>query len=172
MSGERPVWLLDVDGVINAVCFGVPDGYKRIRANGYEITYDPAIIARIRRLHDSGAVEVRWLTTWCSDADTFLAEPLQMVRSLVVEGELDHRIASGWWKSTAARRVSDANPDAALIWTDDDLSYSESKGEVDWLRERTGPTLAISTNPMTGLTADNLDRIEAFVERLAAKAAS
>ena len=168
----RPVWLLDVDGVLNAVCHEVPDGYKRIRANGCEITYSPEIIARIRRLHDDGQVEIRWLTTWCGLADLHLAGPLDFVRDLVVEGEADmlgeRRV---WWKSVAAQRISDANADAPLIWTDDDLDYSERCGEVDWLRERTGPTLALSPNERTGLTSSNLDRIEAFIERQQVSAA-
>lgn len=176
IAGLSPLWLLDVDGVLNAVVADVPHLYERLRAEaggrGWNITYDPAIIKRIADLHTSGRVEVRWLTTWCQDAATSLA-PAIGLPPFVVEGipEFHGSHAKGWWKSPAAKRLSDTEPGRALIWTDDDLDYSERVGDVPWLAQRTGPTLALAPNPRTGLTADNLDRIEAFVTRIREAAA-
>lgn len=167
-ADRRPLWLLDVDGVLNAVCGSLPPGYVRDRINGYTITWSPAIIERIAALHNAGRVEVAWLTTWCEDADALLAEPLGLPRGLTCMGSADHKaIHDTWWKSVTAKRVSHGR---ALIWTDDDLDYAERQGEVDWLRERTGPTFALSPDPRTGLTAADLDRIEGFVQRLYAMA--
>lgn len=171
-TGALPLWLLDVDGVLNAVVADVPHLYERLRADaagrGWNITYDPAIIKRIADLHVSGRVEVRWLTTWCQDAATSLAPALGLP-PFVVEGVPEFYRRHGidrWWKSPAAKALSDAEPERALIWTDDDLDYSERVGDVPWLAQRTGPTLALAPNPRTGLTADNLDRIEAFIARV------
>src|SRR5262249_22069995 len=70
---ERPVWLLDVDGVINA---GSPGwGGAPRTGNAYSsgmefrIRWAPPLVARIRALHDRGAAEIRWCSTWCCDAD-------------------------------------------------------------------------------------------------------
>lgn len=160
-----PLWLLDVDGVLNAVCGTLPPGYKRRSINGYDITWNPAIVTRMRQLHETGVVEIRWLTTWCHDAATKIAPALGLPLDCIVEGADDHRNTDHktWWKSPAAKRLSDAEPDRALIWTDDDLTDAERNGEVDWLRDRTGPTLAISPDWRCGLTPKLLARIEAFL---------
>lgn len=162
-----PLWLLDVDGVVNAVTRDIPDGYEQIRADGFAITYRPAVMARIAALHTSGSVEVRWLTTWCDDAATTLAPSLGLP-DCAVEGTEDHRAGNpmGWWKADTAKRLSDADPERPLIWTDDDLDHAERNGEVDWLRDRTGPTLAIAPDWRNGISDEHLDRIEAFVARL------
>ena len=162
-----PLWLLDVDGVINAVCGSVPPGYQRQHVNGYQITWHTEVIARMRQLHETRAVEIRWLTTWCEDAATKIAPALGLPLDCVVEGSADHKASrgDGWWKAPAAKRLSDAEPHRALIWTDDDLDYAERNGEVDWLRERTGPTFAYAPDTRQGITPKVLARIEAFAER-------
>lgn len=162
-SVTAPLWLLDVDGVLNAVCQGVPEGYRKFRADRFTITYRPVVMERIAAMHTSGLVEVAWLTTWCEDAADMLA-PEMGLPAFEVMGSADHRaITDGWWKSVTAKRVSHRR---ALIWTDDDLEDAEQRGEVDWLRERAEPTLAISPNWQTGLTDEFLDRIEAFAVRV------
>lgn len=164
---DAPLWLLDVDGVINAVCGSVPPGYERRRVNGYQITWNPVVIDRMRQLHETSAVEIRWLTTWCHDAATKIAPALGLPLDCIVEGDADHKsLRDGWWKSHTAKRLSDAEPDRALIWTDDDLDYAERNGEVDWLRDRTGPTFAYAPDVRQGITPKYLARIETFIERL------
>ncbi|MEU1763329.1 hypothetical protein [Micromonospora sp. NPDC005652] len=73
MAGLSPVWLLDVDGVINASRPGwnaVPwKGYAYDRATEYKIRWAPQLIARIYELHRAGLVEIRWCSTWCAYAD-------------------------------------------------------------------------------------------------------
>lgn len=160
-----PLWLLDVDGVINAVCGTVPPGYQRERINGYQITWSPQIIERMRHLHETGAVEIRWLTTWCDLAASHIAPALGLPLDCVVEGAEDHQQyrPRGWWKSTTAKRLSDAEPDRPLIWTDDDLSFAEIRGEVDWLKERTAPTLALCPDGRQGITPKMLRRVDDFL---------
>jgi hypothetical protein len=72
-AGVPPVWLLDVDGVINASKpgWGGPPVSRRIWANGKHLVVrrEPALIARIRELINARAVEVRWCSTWCPWAD-------------------------------------------------------------------------------------------------------
>lgn len=164
----RPIWLLDVDGVINAVGGTVPDGYERRRINGFLITWPTAVVARMRELHETDAVEIRWLTTWCEDAANLIAPALGLPLDCIVEGSDDHKASGkygvhGWWKSITAQRITEAEPDRPLIWTDDDLDYAETRGEVDWLKARTAPTLCYAPDPRQGITPKWLQRIEDFI---------
>lgn len=168
---SAPLWLLDVDGVLNAVRLDVPEGHVRCEvgdsdARTWDITYRPAVVEFIRDLHESGRVEVRWLTTWCEDARDSLAPAVGLPLDCAVEGvaERSRFRPSDWWKSTVAQRLSDADPDRPLIWTDDDLDYGLRTGEAAWLRSRSGRTLGISPKCDVGLTDDHLAAITAFVE--------
>ena len=82
MTAPPPVLLLDVDGVLNAVRRDLPEGWRRGTFNGYVLSWDPTVIARLRALHESGRVELQWLTTWTEMADRLLAEPMGLPRGL------------------------------------------------------------------------------------------
>src|SRR3712207_9363265 len=86
---DRPILLLDVDGVLNAARVDLPAGWERGTFNGYVLTWDPTITARLRELHVSGRVEIQWLTTWTADADRLLAEPMGLPRGLVTPARGD-----------------------------------------------------------------------------------
>jgi hypothetical protein len=85
-----PVWLLDVDGVINAARPGwgakPRSGMASSMAVGWRMRWAPALVRRIRDVHTTGALEVRW----CDAAKLAAAQA-------VLEGE--------------------GRP---LVWTDDD----------------------------------------------------
>src|ERR1700712_4655390 len=112
MTALPPVLLLDVDGVLNAVRVDLPEGWLRGTFNGYVLSWDPTVVARLGELHESGRVELQWLTTWTELADQLLAEPMGLPRGLrtysrdgVVPtgyGE-ERRGISGWWTLAAAR---------------------------------------------------------------------
>ena len=174
-----PIWLLDVDGVLNALpwrsrnahqapkpawpdyttCRSDTDGGDR-----YLITYSPTLMAAIRHLHESGAVEVRWLTTWGRGANFRLNKQLGLPE-FDVAGEPD--VLSGfagapnhhWWKFDDARRVHAAEPHRSLIWTDDDLVHVPDA--LDWAVGQ--GFLAISTDDKHGITPHDLDRVRRFV---------
>src|SRR3954470_6436440 len=112
---DVPILLLDVDGVLNAARLDLPDGWKRGMFNGYVLSWDPTVLARLRELHESGQVEIQWLTTWAEDADRLLAEPMGLPRGLRVHardgvGPTGYSSpaggATGWWKLAAARAVA------------------------------------------------------------------
>src|SRR5687768_389378 len=75
MTDEKlpPIWLLDVDGVINASRPGwgaAPrTGYAYAGRSEFKIRWAPALLQRIRKLHSEGLVEIQWCTTWCAFAD-------------------------------------------------------------------------------------------------------
>jgi hypothetical protein len=158
---NRTIVLLDVDGVLNALTLDVPEGWKRGLFNGYQITWDPTITERLRDLHETGRVEIQWLTTWCEDADKLLAEPMGLPRGLVTHSSF-HRARSSlvWWKLLHADDVAKNNPDRNIVWIDDDhgLDY-ESR---NWAAIRDN-VLTISPDLYRGLTHEDLDKIEEWI---------
>lgn len=164
MLTDPPIWLLDVDGVLNAFGLRTPPG-PELRtfksANGYMIIYHVELLKRLTALHESGRVEVRWLTTWEEQADEFLAEELGLPRNLKVEGRMPYdSYGSEWWKLTAARALYDEGH--RLIWTDDELDiWMES---ITWL-DTTDPDQLLSYAPREdiGLTHEFLDQVEEWL---------
>ena len=169
-SNDVPILLLDVDGVLNAARMDLPEGWRQGRFNGYVLSWDPTVTARLRKLHDSGRVEIQWLTTWTTDADRLLAEPMGLPRGLTTHaredaaptgflGRLGGR--SGWWKLDAARDVAEAEPDRRIIWIDDDLAQ-QAADTGDWLAAHPH-VLVVAPDLFAGLTHEQLDAIEAWL---------
>jgi hypothetical protein len=169
-TSDVPILLLDVDGVLNAARVDLPDGWRRGTFNGFVLTWDPTVTARLRELHESGRVEIQWLTTWAGNADRLLAEPMGLPRGLKTHahegaaptgflGPLGGR--SGWWKLHLAREVAEAEPDRRIVWIDDDLA--EQAAETgEWLAANPH-VLVVAPDLFAGLTHEQLDEIEAWL---------
>jgi hypothetical protein len=161
-SVERPVWLLDVDGVLNV---GRPGWDEEPRSGnaqsaGFEfgLQWAPSLMARIRALHDGGRVEIRWCSTWCCDADQlerlFDLPRFDRCWDVDINGG-----AAATAKLAAARRVlADGR---RLIWTDD-TEVPTSGPLYDELAEG-GRALLIAPSPRRGLLPEHLDAIDAFL---------
>ena len=169
MSAPPPVLLLDVDGVLNAVQVELPDGWRRGTYNGFVLSWDPTVTARLRDLHESGRVELQWLTTWTENADKLLAEPMGLPRGLRTHSRDDvlptgfaglFRGLSGWWKLAAARAVAEAEPGRRIVWIDDDLA-EQAEDTSEWLAAN-GQVLVVAPDFFVGLTHEQLDEIEAW----------
>ena len=169
-TGNVPILLLDVDGVLNTARADPPEGWARGTFNGYVLTWDPTVTARLRELHESGRVEIQWLTTWTTDADRLLAEPMGLPRGLVTHARADAAPTgfagvfggrSGWWKLTAAQAVAQAEPDRRIVWIDDDLAV-QAADTGEWLAARPH-VLVVAPDLFVGLTHDQLDEIEAWL---------
>lgn len=158
-----PVWLLDVDGVINASRPGwsAPPrkGYAYAGAHEYRLRWAPALIQRIRDLHKAGAVEVRWCTTWCAYADQlerlWALPPLGRAFTDDINGH-----AASVAKLAAARQVLAGG--RRLVWTDD--TEVPLFGDVHDDLTAAGRALLIRPRGSTGLQPDHLDQIEAFAK--------
>ena len=170
MPPDIPILLLDVDGVLNAVRSELPEGWRQGRYNGFVLSWDPTVTARLREWHESGRVEIQWLTTWTTDADRLLAEPMGLPRGLKTHDRADAapvgflaRLTgiSGWWKLAAAREVAAAEPDRRIIWIDDDLA-EQAEDTSEWLAAH-GQVLVVAPDLFTGLTHEQLDEIEAWL---------
>jgi hypothetical protein len=164
-----PVLLLDVDGVLNAVRPDLPKGWRRGTFNGYVLSWDPTVLTRLRQLHESGRVELQWLTTWTGLADELLAGPMGLPRGLRTHSRDvlptgfggERRGLSGWWKLAAARAVAETEPDRRIVWIDDDLA-EQAADTSEWLAANE-QVLVVSPDFTTGLTHAELDRVEAWL---------
>ncbi|MCX5066956.1 hypothetical protein OOJ91_13975 [Micromonospora lupini] len=158
---NTPIWLLDVDGVINASRPGWGAAPTKATAyaagTGYTMRWAPALVDRIRDLHKAGTVEVRWCTTWCA-----FAEELERLWRLPVLGraftEDINGSAASLAKLAAARQVLAEG--RRLIWTDD--VEVPLWGEVHDELIADGRALLIRPKGSTGLQPEHLDEIEAF----------
>lgn len=162
----KPIWLLDVDGVLNAYEEAAPilrdwDDWQEFIARGFPIRYSPAMIARILALHESGAVEVRWLTTWGHFANEDL-QPLGFPEFLVA-AEMPFRDRLGWWKLPVAQDLFYQG--RAVIWTDDEISNSPST--IEWMRQvadsQRANDLVMYSPPFGALSHRDIDDIEKWV---------
>lgn len=163
MTDSRPIWLLDIDGVLNAVRADTQGGYRRANSGWGRVIYRPAVTQRIGQLHAAGGVDIRWLSTWMDRAQLF-AEASGLPLGLSVAGQRQRAQGDdeGWWKADAAREVAERHPDRFIIWTDDDLADSYGRGELDWVIGRR--MLRLSPDPEEGLTDLAMSLIEDAVE--------
>ncbi len=181
---------LDVDGVINCFDEDPEiqgfDDYRDIKASpgpnewgGYErkytITYSPSIIKRLLSWHESDKAEIRWLTTWGRGANLELSRKLGLPGNFLVVGEkpddagftpLDTQNvktvgADHWWKFTCVKRLADENPDARIVWIDDDLQFD--RDAVEWVAAQSDRVLGVCPDTTYALTAQQLDLIEHFI---------
>ena len=134
--------------MLNAIRVELPKGWRRGTFNGYVLSWDPTVVARLRELHESGRVELQWLTTWTELADQLLAEPMGLPRGLRThsrDGVLptgygeERRGISGWWKLAAARAVAEADRRGtpALLADREPVQWSEgmylsTSGQTVW----------------------------------------
>ena len=154
MSDNKPIWLLDVDGVLNAFHDSGPvlgdwGDWQTFTSNGFPIRYSPAMTAHIRGLHERGTVEVRWLTTWGAMANTHLKE--FGLPEFEVAAEAPFRERDGWWKLPVAQALFDQGH--AIIWTDDAMKWMNDVANSD----RSGDLYAFA--PQGAISQQEMDDI-------------
>ena len=162
MATDRPLWLLDVDGVLNAnrPGWGAAPRYRMayIRGEGWRIRWAPKLMARIRQLATD--VEIQWATTWIG-ATAQLETMFELPHFASAYSAPAPRYA-GFGPSHASLKLDAAaralTEGRRLIWTDDDAI------PPPWLaREDLGArALFIAPKPNRGLQPAHLDAIEEF----------
>lgn len=157
---QAPVrWFLDIDGTISP--YGRTTPWKGPRLYGgpsdsdLAVPYRARLIKSIQRLHDSGRVEVVWLTTWDVEAiDSWTKVglgPFPIIRR--------HKAGRDrWWKADAVQTWMRKHPRRRVVWTDDDITKSGVRG-LDKQR-----LLWIAPHPAAGLTDRHIARIQAWVD--------
>lgn len=159
----RTVWLLDVDGVVNATRPGWSAPPRSAMAyadgQGYRLRWEPKLIAAIHRVGKLADVDIVWATTWCDHVDQ-----LERVFGLdlpVAFGPRPAHLTYDEQKVDAARQVL-ARGDR-LIWTDDNVVPAARGAHREFaLAEADGRALLIAPKPSRGLRPEDVERIEAF----------
>ena len=155
---RRRVWLLDVDGVINASRPGWSERPHRaeITANGqpWRMRWSPSMVRAIREIALSREVDVVWATTWCPWVDQleamFRLPPLPRAFSaqdLAAQPAPELKLMAA---------LAEVERGSRLIWTDDDAI--PSSGEERRTLEASG-ALLITPASNRGLQPPDLDRV-------------
>lgn len=157
-------WLMDVDGVLNhwdIHKYPEPTFKTFAASNGFTITYDHTVISRIVDLHESGAVEIRWLTTWQSQANVELREIFGFKENLVVEGgDCDMPYLEGWWKLPIAQKAVETYD--RVIWIDDEVhTYTDTLQFIKTIE----PNKLLTIAPRQYLTHKHIDKIEDWIKK-------
>ncbi|MDP9183414.1 MAG: HAD domain-containing protein [Actinomycetota bacterium] len=182
-----PLLLLDVDGVLNALAdydehLEVwPDwksGHATADGTSWPITWAPEVIGQLRTWHESGSVELQWLTTWGHDANGELRELLGLP-GLAVAGTYDDGLPAindpaatshadvapaapdpltgQWWKYDVVLKVLQEHPERVIIWVDDELHDGTSRFR-QWADQH-DRVLAVGPDPRSGLASHDVLRI-------------
>ena len=173
-ASERPLWLLDIDGVVNALARGAMpvawpehEWVQRLvitEIPGRGVMTLPILAARpvldfVADVHRSGSAEIRWHSTWRTAAITSFAPALGLPTTIrmSVAPEWNERPVAQWWKLGAAERA--AATGRRLVWTDDDLRVYQHETE----HLAAGGNLLLGPFADTGLTPDDLRQIAEFL---------
>lgn len=113
----RPLVLLDVDGVLNAV--GPPDdawpewrrGTARAGGRAWPVRWSPGVVAAVRGWQDTA--DVSWLTTWGHDANLGLRELLDLPELPVAGTHADADHAPATALPAPAKAPATADPATA-----------------------------------------------------------
>ena len=165
-ANSTPVWLLDVDGVLNALHPGwdspAQQGVAVAYGTAFRLRWAPALVDRIARLHRSGSVEVRWATTWVDEIDQ-VERLLRLPRfptAFTGLGAAPSVQATGRKWAAALEVVEEER--RPLLWTDDDAIPAWEDG-VQRLGATGLPVMLVAPDPRTGLQPEHLAAIEAFL---------
>ena len=160
----RPLWALDIDGVVAPVgenhC-GDPHLHASTPASlGHAaemwLCWDASIVTRVAELHRSSVVEVAWLTTWLNDAATHFAPAVGLPDFAAIP---EVSSTQAWSKLAWLVEYQKRHPVRPLVWTDDHLSPARRRAAR---RHLPGPLLLMQPVSAVGLTHRHLDRIERF----------
>lgn len=180
-SMDKPVWFLDIDGVIN-----VPPPFSYDTGNNpkkryathpvwtktviqeYDIMYAKRVIDFINRMHTSGLIQIQWLTTWNQYAVTDFAPEVGLPVFPVAGSKGSEFIypVENWWKYMAVEAVAGKRD---FIWTDDDLRKGFAAPLEKKNREAGFESLVIAPHQSRGLNNLQLREIEEFATRVSSR---
>lgn len=161
MTDLPPILLLDVDGVLNAFEPAWSE-VRKARVGGLTIRWAPALAARLAGLHTFGTVEARWCTTWCGFPDQ-LGE-LGVTLGLHLESAFGDRPQHLTWADLKVKAALAVLAEGRrLIWVDDcEVGAGRDLFPVLAAAEAVGQALLVQPESRCGLSAADLDAIEAF----------
>ncbi len=165
MLDNRPVLLIDVDGVISLFTFEpLPRGEGQLAlVDGIPHHLSRRAAAALREL--APLFEMVWCTGWEERAEEHLPGLLGLPGGWphleFDRAEGPGRSTLGHWKLAAIDAY--AGPHRPLAWIDDAHDGACRR----WADDRPGPTLLVTTEPGTGLTAAHASELRAWALRAA-----
>jgi len=167
-----PVWLLEVDGVINT--YGTQKSpptqvwpaadWIITKVGRFNIWAARPVVDFIRGVHERGEAEIRWHTSW-QDGALDLAVGLGLPEFEVQEapewGSYDEN-AQGWWKLPPVHRVLAEG--RSVLWTDDDAVCLSTRERAEL--QGSGLIEIIAPTYNTGLCKRHLRQIGEILPRL------
>lgn len=165
-DSTKPIWLLDIDGVLNALTdrdtLEHPhwtDLVKKPVRTSFDVEYDLVMsttVVNFVKDQAAAGTDIQWATTWQSDANMFVAPAFGL--PVLPVGAEALGMSDYHYKERAALAAIDAG--RPLIWTDDDAIRRVVRMEIE---ESDVPHLLIEPDPRLGLTPAHLDAIAAFI---------
>jgi hypothetical protein len=176
----KPVWLLDIDGVINSISVKEPkhiwpstswergEVQNSLSPEKWPMLWSRDVVDFILTIHADDLAEIRWHTTWQEEA-VLVSElvglpefpiakcPEFRENGSVVAAEQMREGRPGWWKYMTAERVL-VEEKRPLIWTDDDITWEMTRIHRAQLALK-GEVLFICPDQATGLTPKHLEKI-------------
>jgi hypothetical protein len=175
IPANQPVWLLDVDGVVNArrPAWDQPFAQGNAFVNGvtYRLQWAPALTRYIKSVHKRRAAEVRWATTWVDhvhQVERLLRLPA--FRTAFRDLGTSPAVAAPERKLAAALQVVEEEQ-RPLIWTDDD-AIPIGGADRERLESSGVPVLLLAPDSYVGLRPEDLRRIDVFLTSAMDKAAT
>jgi hypothetical protein len=156
MTSARPLFLIDVDGVLNPFAARrCPPGFSEHQLDGYRVYLAAAHGEWLRGL--AADFELAWATTWERKANLLIGPLLGLPLLPVISIGRDDPGPS--WKLPSVDRFVGERP---FAWVDDDL-FSDARA---WAKKRSAPTLLLSADPAVGLTKAHVEKARRFAARL------
>jgi hypothetical protein len=169
----KPIWLLDIDGVINASPEPLPlhvwneDEWIVTKVLGgnrwWTITAALPVIKFLHFVYQHDYARIRWLTTWQRDAHN-VSDALGLPRFVVLENPMvrSHRVAGKqWWKLAEVFKQLDT--ERPVIWTDDDIGREVRSLARDFHGPELPSPLLIAPKSSEGLGPWHLQQIAGFL---------
>lgn len=164
-----PVWLLDIDGVLNS---NAKNGwheaplrrYAYTKGYEYKIRWSPTLLDRIRAIIRDRRADVRWATSWVGETAQF--EKMMGLPALPDAFTLNPDLSTGppiKDASTAAKRAAALDvvrSGRRLLWTDDDAIWPDGPERDELLA---AGALLIAPDERRGLSPAHMDAIDAWL---------
>jgi len=162
---ERPLLLIDVDGVLNPLARKSPPGFSEQRLAGFLVRLSAQHGEWILSLERDHGFELVWATSWEHEANELIGPVIGLPQLPVIEFD-NKLIGSGYtWKLPAIREYV-AN--RSFAWFDDDLGSDARL----WARRRNRsekiPTRLIEIPPLVGLREYDIEQAQKFAAKVAA----
>lgn len=187
---KKPVMLLDLDGVVNALAKQLPTQtwHTPLWNKGvltdletrrdFHMKWATPVIDWLTSVHTEGRAEIRWHTTWQAQALRFgqmAGLPMFGVQECpewarfcenggALKADLIRACQPPWWKYPAAERVaSEGHP---VVWIDDDITW-EIPPRTRGALTKAHKLCLVSPSEGMGIAPKNMRQVDEFLAKWA-----